>query len=102
MRIGKYMSEDSHDLIRQLLPVAGAVLDMRNGKYTAKALTKLPTLSQGQTCDLKIDTGTTRVWLSRCDTLSGMPYDNQVTVELFLPGDSKWRTVDTYSGGVIE
>ena len=100
MKIGKYMSDDRLDMIRELMPLAGAVLDMRQGRYTAQALSKLPTLSRGQSCDLKIDTGSCRVWLSRCSTLDGMEYDNQITIERWLP--EKWSTVDTYPGGVIE
>ena len=102
MRIGKYMSDENRRIVRELMPLAGAVLDMRQGRYTAQALSKLPTLSKGQSCDLKIDTGSCRVWLSRCSTLDGMPFDNMVTVEMFLPCDEKWRTLDTYAGGVIE
>jgi len=101
MRIGKYMSDDCKDMIRELLPLAGAVLDMRQGRYTAQGLSKLPTLSTGQSCDLKIDTGSCRVWLSRCSTMDGMEYDNMITVEA-LPENGRWRTVDTYAGGVIE
>lgn len=96
------MSDERLDMIRELMPLAGAVLDMRQGRYTAQALSRLPTITKGQSCDLKIDTGSCRVWLSRCSTLDGMPFDNMITVEMFLPGDEKWRTLDTYAGGVIE
>ena len=102
MRIGKYMSDERLDMIRELMPLAGAVLDMRQGRYTAKALNKLDTIRKGSTCNLKIDTGRCRVWLSRCSTLDGMPYDNMITVEMWLAKDGLWRVLDTYAGGVLE
>lgn len=49
--------------------------------YTLAELSALPTLSQGHTDDLKIETKGVRVWLSRMTVEDGMPYDNQVTVE---------------------
>ena len=64
--------------------------------YTAKDLEDLPTLSQSQADDLKIDDGTTRVWLCRCGIADGMPYDNQITVENLING--RWVTVETYEG----
>ena len=102
MRIGKYMSDDCKDMIRELLPLAGAVLDMRQGRYTAQALSKLDTIREGQFCYLKVDAGLMRVWLSRCSTMDGMEYDNQITVEMWLAKDGKWHTIDKYAGGVIE
>jgi len=51
--------------------------------YTAAELKKLRTISQGHTCNLKIDTGTTRVWLSRVD--------GSVTVEKLRNG--RWEVV---------
>ena len=49
--------------------------------------------------DLKIDTGNSRIWLSRLTTLDGMPYDNQITIEVMRAG--KWVIVDTYAGGAV-
>ena len=72
---------------------------MKQGKYLAKYLEPLETLSVGQTCDLKIDTGNSRIWLSRCSTLDGMPFDNMVTVEVLKAG--KWVILDTYAGGPV-
>ena len=101
MRIGKYMSEENRRIVREIMPLAGAVLDMRQGKYTAKALNRLETIRTGSTCDLKIDTGRCRVWLSRCSTMDGMPYDNMITVEMWLAKDGVWRVLDTYAGGPV-
>jgi len=42
----------------------------RNG-FCVSELKKLPTLATGQAADLKIDTGTMRVWLSRCGPEDG-------------------------------
>ena len=101
MRIGKYMSDDSKRIVREIMPLAGAVLDMRHGRYTAKALSKLETIKEGLTCNLKIDTGSCRVWLCRLSTLDGMPYDNMVTVEMWKAKDGLWRVLDTYAGGPV-
>ena len=99
MRIGKYMSEANKKIVREVMPLAGAVLDMRQGRYTAKALSKLETIKEGLTCNLKVYTGSLRVWLSRCSTMDGMPYDNMITVQ--VAKDGKWRTLDTYAGGPV-
>ena len=65
-------------------------------KYTAKELEKKPTLSTGQADDLKVDTGSTRVWLSRCGIEDGEPCEDKVTVEKLING--KWETVEVYKG----
>lgn len=54
--------------------------------YSLAHLESLPTLAQGQTDDLKIETPTTRVWLSRCTVEDGEPYNNKVTVEILKEG----------------
>ena len=67
----------------------------------------MPTLTQGQTDDLKVHNWKSRgrqlrVWLSRMTVEDGMPYNNQVTVEQYLPGNGKknwgwgWNTVYQY------
>jgi hypothetical protein len=56
----------------------------------------LDTLTQGQADDLKMEDGNIRVWLSRCDTLDGEPYDNTVTVE--AREDGCWFNVFRYDG----
>lgn len=64
--------------------------------YTKEELKAMPTIHSGHFDNLKIDTGTTRVWLSRMTVADGMPYNNQVTVEKLVNG--KWETVETYQG----
>lgn len=44
----------------------------------SKDLARRPTLSVGQAADLKIDTGTMRVWLSRCGIADGEAQPVQV------------------------
>ena len=100
MRIGKYMSEEGRQkCIEELSPVAGCILNMKQGKFTAKALSALETIRSCQHSDLKIDTGNSRVWLSRCSTLDDAEYDNEIIVEVFRGG--LWITVDTYAGGAV-
>jgi hypothetical protein len=75
-------------------------------QYTLKQLEAMPTIEQGHTDDLKIRTfgdghahkkPSTKVWLSRLTVEDGQPYNNQVTIEHYLPGDGKpnwgWRWV---------
>lgn len=49
--------------------------------YSLDELEDLPTLSEGQADDLKIDTGDVRIWLSRMTAEDGEPCDNKVTIE---------------------
>ncbi|MNC36448.1 hypothetical protein D3C75_849700 [compost metagenome] len=63
-------------------------------KRSIAELKDLPTLQQSHTDNLKKVTGNERVWLSRMTVADGMPYNNQVTVEVFSNG--KWNIVDTY------
>ncbi len=63
-------------------------------RYTLKELQVLPTLATGQADDLKIDTGSVRVWLSRCTREDGEPYDNKVSVEEYQNG--RWVTIEQY------
>lgn len=63
-------------------------------KHSLAELQALPTLKQSHTDNLKKDTGKERVWLSRMTVADGMPYNNQVTVEVYSNG--KWNIVDTY------
>jgi hypothetical protein len=65
-------------------------------RYTADELRSLPTLSVAQADNLKIDTGTERVWLSRCGVEDGEPYDDKITVERLRGG--RWVTVEEYPG----
>lgn len=61
---------------------------------TIHQIESLPTLNQGHTDDLKLESATSRVWLSRLTKEDGMPYDNQVTEEQLVNG--KWETVRQY------
>lgn len=49
--------------------------------YSLKELEAMPTLSQGQFDDLKIETPKMRIWLSRMTKEDGQPYNNQVSIE---------------------
>lgn len=49
--------------------------------YTLAQLKAMPTLFVSHTDDLKVDTQSERVWLSRMTRADGMPYNNQVTIE---------------------
>ena len=63
--------------------------------YTLAELEALPTITQGHTDDLKIQTKYIRVWLSRMTKEDGMPYDNQVTIER-LNSSYSWETVTQF------
>ena len=63
-------------------------------EYTLDELEGNPTLCVGQADNLKIDTGTLRVWLSRCTVEDGEPYNNKVTIERLHNGS--WYTWNTY------
>lgn len=63
---------------------------------SAAELRRLPTISESQTDNLKIDNGRFRAWLSRMTTADGMPYNNQVTIEELQAG--RWVTVEEYEG----
>ena len=65
-------------------------------KYTADFLEKLPTLAVGQSDDLKIDDGKTRIWLSRCGIADGMPYEKSISVEKLIAGT--WQQVKIFEG----
>ena len=68
-------------------------------KYTAKELEKLPTISESQADDLKVEVkGKTRIWLSRMTKEDGMPYDNQITEEKYDKKSGSWKTVREYKG----
>ena len=62
--------------------------------YTLAELEALPTLSEGQADDLKVDSGTIRIWLSRCGVEDGEPCDNKVTIEEYR--DGRWVEVGWY------
>ena len=57
-------------------------------------LKKKRTLCTAQADNLKIDTGSMRVWLCRCGVADGMSYDNQVTIEHLKGG--RWVETAIY------
>jgi len=70
----------------------------RRGAFTLAELEAMPVMKEGHTDNLVLDTGKTRVWLSRLSKEDGAPYDNQVTVEA-RQGAGKtpeWKTLATY------
>jgi hypothetical protein len=57
-----------------------------------------PTDTEGYTSDLKFDDGCFRLWLSRCSTLDGEPYDNTVYVEEYDEDNGRWYEIGHYDG----
>lgn len=57
-------------------------------------LEEMPTISETQTADLKIETEDERIWLERTGVSEGEWCDNKVTVEFLLNG--KWCTIVEY------
>ena len=46
-------------------------------------LEAMPTLLQAHTCDMKFNDGEVRLFLSRCDSRDGEPFDNTVYLEIY-------------------
>ena len=65
-------------------------------RYDATDLEAMPTLSTGQSDNLKVDDGTERVWLSRCTVADGEPYNNRITHEHLRNG--RWEEGESYPG----
>lgn len=65
-------------------------------RYSASELESMPTLSQGWTDDLKIQTTTKKVWLARVGVEDGMPFNDGVTVETLRNG--RWEETEYYAG----
>ena len=63
-------------------------------KYGLAELEALETLSVAQADDLKVDEGSTRIWLSRCGLEDGAEYDNMVTVEKY--NGQRWDVAEQY------
>jgi hypothetical protein len=57
-------------------------------------LEAMPTISESQTADLKIETEDERVWLERIGVSDGEWCDDKVTVEFLLNG--RWCTIVEY------
>jgi len=63
--------------------------------YTLAELEAMPTITQGQADDLKVDEGDgIRIWLSRCGVEDGEPCNNKVTIEELQGGS--WVEVGWY------
>jgi hypothetical protein len=64
--------------------------------YGLGELESLPTLTQGQADDLKIDGGQygLRIWLSRCGIEDGEPCNNKVTIEEY--DGRRWNEIGWY------
>jgi hypothetical protein len=56
--------------------------------YTYAQLSQMPTLAVGQADDLKVDTGTVRVWISRVGKADGAASDHEISVEVLK--DGRW------------
>lgn len=63
-------------------------------KLTLSQINAMPTIEEGHTEDLKYESKSIRIWLSRMKKEDGMPYDNQVIVEKAIKG--QWETIDQY------
>jgi hypothetical protein len=63
-------------------------------RFSLAQLKKMKTLHHGQFDNLKKQTKTYRVWLSRMTKADGAPYNNQVTVEYLDNGS--WKPAYTY------
>jgi hypothetical protein len=61
---------------------------------TLSDLEAIDTIEEGYADDLKISDNGFKVWLCRCDTYDGMPYDNAVTIEKLI--DNRWVEVLMY------
>ena len=67
-------------------------------QFSLEELTAIPTMSIGHMDDLKIETKTQRVWISRMTIEDGQPYNNMVTVERleYINNVPRWQTYKTY------
>lgn len=65
--------------------------------YTLDELEAMPTISQGQADDLKIDSDGERVWLSRLTTADGADVDHEVTHEKYNIDRGRWEESHTYA-----
>lgn len=66
----------------------------RRGGYTLADLNRMSVVSEGHSGNLMVDTGKTRVWLSRLTKEDGAKFDHEVSVETL--GPKGWRTITTY------
>ena len=61
--------------------------------FTIEELEALPTLAIGQTCDLKYESGSVRVWVQR----NPDGPDNHVTVEVLDSEAGRWEKLAEYT-----
>ena len=59
--------------------------------FTDKEVRDMPTISSGQTSNLKYDDGKTKVWVSRMTKEDGAKYDNAIEIEKLVKG--VWQDV---------
>ena len=64
--------------------------------YKAEELKKMPTIATGQAFDLKVESDGLRVFLCRCGTEDGMPYDDAISIEKLKNGN--WVETEMYRG----
>ena len=62
---------------------------MVGGILLSEALQSMPTLCVGQSDDLKIETPTLRVWVSRCGVADGACCEGHISVEKLA--DGRWQ-----------
>lgn len=55
---------------------------------------KLPTIMESHSMNLKIETKSVRVWLSRCTIADGEPYNNRVQIDRLV--DGVWKKDYSY------
>ena len=63
----------------------------------ADQLEDMDTISEGYTCDLKVERDGLRIWLHRTGPLDGEPYEHTVTIEC-RDDRGAWRDVLIYDG----
>lgn len=66
-------------------------------KWTVNELSNMATIYVGAHSDLKFETTTVRVWLSRLTVSDGEPYDNKVMIERLI--DNRWKLVAVFPAG---
>jgi hypothetical protein len=75
------------------------------GLTLAGILDRMPTLSSGQACDLKIDRVPddrgVRVYLSRCGLADGEPFERTVYLDECDPDTDQWAEVGYFDGDML-
>lgn len=65
-----------------------------NIEFELSEIEKMETITSSHFDDLKFESAFIRVWLSRMTIEDGMPYNNQVTIEVLKNG--RWETTKQY------